>query len=510
MDSLSELIHLVTRKRIKKIELFDEHSRNKSSNYYKLFHGIHSKKYQSDDDAAHDIYQCDASAKKYLILKTRLKQKLLNTLFFLDISPSFSITEYELTKHECDKILFYAEVLMTNDNTGIAVPILEKTMRKAQSLGLTTVEYVCAGHLRAYHCKEKNYKEFLSYKAIADESEERMMAENYSEKSIQYLQARYFKLRSDRENIIEEAEEILQKVGTDVQKYESDKLKHNFHCISTLYNRINQDFKGVLQTQLNQLAHHKKSPHYFSQESREELINQVLNSFLHRRDLEGAEKFLEAEGGKIQADSPKWFAQMEYRFMLGLHSGDFQKAASIFAEALGHSGFRLLPEQEKEKWKTFMAYLHFFYKSHKLKEIRAMIQNSKISFKLSEYVDDRPAFDKDLRGMQIGRLASQVLFYLERWDLTGVSDTIQALNLYCRRYPKRDNNYRSECFIHMLKDMEEEEFRFFQTRKRTEKMYNELQNTPMDYIGEVKQLEVYPYEKIWELILERLKAYRYG
>ena len=87
MDALNELIKLVTKKRVKKVELFDENSRNKSSNYFKLFDGIHTRRYQSDTDAAQDIYQCDPSEKKYLILKTRLKQKLLNTLFFRSGCP---------------------------------------------------------------------------------------------------------------------------------------------------------------------------------------------------------------------------------------------------------------------------------------------------------------------------------------------------------------------------------------------------------------------------------------
>src|SRR4028118_1142287 len=106
MDSLSELIRLVTKKRIKKVELFDESSRNKSSNYFKLFEGIHSGHYRSDQDAAKDIYDCDPSEKKYLILKTRLKQKLLNTLFFLDFEDDENVPAYKNALYDCNKTLY--------------------------------------------------------------------------------------------------------------------------------------------------------------------------------------------------------------------------------------------------------------------------------------------------------------------------------------------------------------------------------------------------------------------
>ncbi|MGB3617499.1 MAG: hypothetical protein WBA12_05225, partial [Catalinimonas sp.] len=101
MNNLRQIIDLVTHKRIKKVELFDESSRNKSSNYYRLFEGIRSRRYQSDDDAAADLYDCAPTEKKYLILKTRLKQKLLNTLFFLDFRDP-DVAEYKTVAYECN------------------------------------------------------------------------------------------------------------------------------------------------------------------------------------------------------------------------------------------------------------------------------------------------------------------------------------------------------------------------------------------------------------------------
>ena len=61
MDSIAEIIKIVTKRRIKKVELFDESSRNKNSNYFKLFEGIHQGTYKSDEEAAKDLYDCDPS-----------------------------------------------------------------------------------------------------------------------------------------------------------------------------------------------------------------------------------------------------------------------------------------------------------------------------------------------------------------------------------------------------------------------------------------------------------------
>jgi hypothetical protein len=508
METLLELINLVTQKRVKKVELFDENSRNKSSNYYKLFGGIHSQRYRNDEEAAQDIYQCAASEKKYLILKTRLKQKLLNTLFFLDVEPSEQISDYESVLNECEKTLFHVKTLLLHKAQYIALPLIEKMLKKAQEYNLTSIEYECAIMMYKHYAEVNLYKDFLLYKAMAERIEQKLMAENNAEKLLVELKISYYKSKVEKEGLVKMAEEFSVIIRRDLQKFNSDKLKDNYLKIKTIQARLLYDFPSVLKYLDEREEHLKNSAKYRSQSQIDEIQIEKMNAYLHLKDFEGAIKYRNQIN--ITSEREVWFILQEYSLLLALHTNNFVDAAQVFQQTLEHSKFRTMPSTQKERWLVFQAYLHYVYKSQKIKAIRLLTQNAKIEFKLSDFLEIKPEFSKSNRGLNMSILTIQLLFYLEKMDTEGMSECIQSLEPYSRRYPKRDASYRSECFIGMLTEMWKEDFRYYQTRKNAEKYYEELNTTPFEYLGGNKYLEVLPYEVIWGTILEKLKQFKYG
>lgn len=510
MDSLGELIKLVTKKRVKKVELFDENSRNKSSNYFKLFDGIHTRKYQSDLDAAKDIYQCDPSEKKYLILKTRLKQKLLNTLFFLDFEDDDNVPEYKSALYECNKTLYCAKVLLMNGSKKIAIPAVEKTLRKAQEYYLTDIELECTKILRAYYSTSNQYKEFLLYRDLAEQIEQRLMAENLSEKYYQEIIATYAKSKSNKSKVKKLSEKCYKALFEDFKKYESTKLSLNYFRIKTLFHQFSDDYRSAIEVTEQMEAYVLKTPQFHPKNRPEELAIQKMNFYVHLRDFVNGEAHAKKSLAAIKSGSNNWFALQEYHFLLAMHATEYIHAAEIFRSVVEQSSFRLLSEVKKERWKTFQAYLHYIYKAKKIREIRAIIQNAKTGFKLSDYLTEVPSFDKQRRGLNIAIITVQVLFHLEKFEIETISTGVKAIKKYCRRYPKKDINFRSECFINMLVNMSAEEFRFYQTRKSSEKFYDEMLSVPMEYHGGNRALEVLPYEVMWDIVLDKLKTYKYG
>jgi hypothetical protein len=508
MESLNELIDLITQKRVKKVELFDESSRNKSSNYFKLFEGIHTEKYSSDDDAAQDIYACNSSEKKYLILKTRLKQKLLNTLFFLDIAPSNEVSDYEVAYYDCQKNLYQVKVLLLNKAYKIAIPIVEKVLKKAQEFGITDIEYECATILRKYFADTNQYKDFLLYKAMADRIEQKMLVENTSERFLEELNITYTKAKSNKEAVYKLADEYAQAIQKDMLRFNSPKLKSNYLKIKTFQSQLADDYKLTLQLLDEHEKHLKNHLKSASPQQLENIQLEKMNSYLHLKDYENGEKYQASV--KLSPEKESWFNLQEYRLLLAMHTNHYLEASQIFHTTVEQSNFKQLSEGLKERWLVFQAYMHYIYKSQKVKTIRLMTQNSKIDFKLSDFIDDRPTYAKNRRSINIAILSIQILFYLEKMDTEGMSDCIQTLEAYTRRYPKKDANYRSECFIAMLVEMWREDFRFYQTRKNAEKHYTELISTTMEYRGGNKAIEVLPYEVMWNTILEKLKQFRYG
>lgn len=508
MESLREFITLITKKRIKKAELFDESSRNKTSNYYKLFDGIHSRKYTSDEVAAQDIYGCPPSEKKYLILKTRLKQKLLNTLFFLDYEGD--TPGHQRAVYECARQLYAVKILLMHDARRVAIPLAEKTLRVAQEFELTDTVAECAKIMREHCAATGQYQEFQEYKVLAERAESLRQAENLAEQYLQELAATSAKAKANRSRMVKLAETFHLALGEVLQTQGSAKLKWLQLRIKTLFHQFSDDYRAAVET-IGQTESFLAQASHFSLPARlKETALQKMNYYLHLKDFAAGETHIRLVEGLFADDNPGKATLCEYRFLLAMHTGHYLEAARIFKAVVGDAGFSRLSAAKRERWRVFQAYLHYIYKHLKVREIKPLIQNSKTGFQLSGFIADKPEFAKEKRGLNIATLTVQILFLLEKMNTAALAEHIGAIEKYARSYPKKDIYFRSECFISLLAKMRDEDFRFYQTRKSLEKMFDEMCSMTMVYQGNIRALEVLPYEVLWRMVLEKLKSHKYG
>ena len=77
MKNLIEISKIVTKKKVKKIEIFDEHTlKHKNSKFNEFYEALMTGKYKNDRDAATALYNCAPTDDKYRQLKSRFRQTL--------------------------------------------------------------------------------------------------------------------------------------------------------------------------------------------------------------------------------------------------------------------------------------------------------------------------------------------------------------------------------------------------------------------------------------------------
>ena len=87
MKHILEIAKIVTKKKVKKIEIFDDYSLSqKSSKFNDFYEAVVNDKFETDEQAAEYLYGSPSTDDKYRQLKSRFKKRLLNTLFFLDVN----------------------------------------------------------------------------------------------------------------------------------------------------------------------------------------------------------------------------------------------------------------------------------------------------------------------------------------------------------------------------------------------------------------------------------------
>nr|MBX2875750.1 hypothetical protein [Saprospiraceae bacterium] len=83
-------------------------------------------------------------------------------------------------------------------------------------------------------------------------------------------------------------------------------------------------------------------------------------------------------------------------------------------------------------------------------------------------------------------------------------DKMESLQAYTHRYLREDDTYRSNCFIKMLLCLPAASFHKKAVLRKADKYWKKLQSKPIEQANQSAELEIVPYEMLWEFVLEGL------
>lgn len=137
MKYLREITQIVTRYREKNIDLLsDEPSSEDEDNISKLYLGLKEGKITSDIEATKEIYESTLIDTRYTTLKNRLKRRLLNHLFFLDIREK-DFSEYVVARYQNTKSVFWINTLSAFGARNSTIKLTESALKQANKYNFT-------------------------------------------------------------------------------------------------------------------------------------------------------------------------------------------------------------------------------------------------------------------------------------------------------------------------------------------------------------------------------------
>ena len=141
MDTLKELVKIVNRRRLSKIDVFDKTFLNQHSTnlYYQLYEGIESGKITDDSSAASYLYETEEKDARYRKLKSRFKSKILKSVLLFDVDELFN-NEVGKAYYECvtyNKILEI--IIQLSGTTKLVYELVKEDYSKALKIGFTEV-----------------------------------------------------------------------------------------------------------------------------------------------------------------------------------------------------------------------------------------------------------------------------------------------------------------------------------------------------------------------------------
>lgn len=503
MEELIALVEVITKNKIKRIDILGNPGSNATSNLQKMYDGIISGELREEEVARDFFYPNSVHKDMYFgRLKRNLFKRLINTLFFIDANQS-EFSDVQSAFYTCYREYAATKMLIGRGARKVAIPMAEKLLRRAIAFEFTNLVVDIARLLRVHYGSiEGNRKKFLSYNVIYKDYLQVLQGESLAEEYYVEL-ATYFANSSATKTEIAETAQVysdeLKALNLPFRTREFDFISYYVH---TLRYEIINDYENMLAVCQEAVAlfetHHQEAQKTIVFTFRLKMMACHIQLKQYTEGEKTVQKCLDMNADGII----NLFGLYHYYMVLLFHSEQWLKASSLFYKAIQSPFYKNLPDNILEQWRIHEAYIEFLIVIGKIEKSARQATDKK--FRISKFLNEMPTYAKDKRGNNITLLILQVLFLLLRKDFDGVIDRMEALNVYCHRYLRKDGTFRSNCFIKMLMILPSAHFNKTAAIRKSAKIRKRLEEVPLETANQSSGLEIVPYELLWELVLETL------
>lgn len=467
----------------------------KFSKENRFINNLKKDKYSSDKEAAQDIYGKLPKDVRYKMLKHRLKKKLYNSLLFIDYSKLGFKSNYQ-KDHECMTLLHQAYILRSQYELDLVINLANKVLAIAEQYDFTN-HMVGALELKSSCYSENgNVKLFnIAVKELKIQVEKR----NKEFQAISLLQTVNLFLRKSvttRKKLLPEVPSIVSQLESLWQQTKSFTTFEAYYKTSIYYYELEGDFDKIVEMTVSSLKWVEEGL------VNKQLFNANYNKFIlvyaHLRSKKyiAGLTYAEIYANDFKYNSVNWFPFMENYFLLALHSRQYELSRVLLEKVFENPSYRTISSTAKERWSLYQSYYTIVSQSS---EFVSKLFKNPYSLSLPEY-------SKDKLGFNVAILILQFIYFLQKEDSEALLYRIESLKKYILTHLKDTFSLRSKTFLKLLILTVTEDFDVNACRKKGQKLYQKLLETPTP--GDAyAEIEIVPYEHLWEHILSILEQH---
>lgn len=506
MDVLRELALIIGKHRKRRVETLDlsEGTNTKIGLFYE---GLLKKRFQTDEEAAAALYGTSKKASKYQKLKYVLRNRLINNLFFIDVSqPSYN--DRQKAYYECYKEWAAVKILLGKNAKVAAVDLSHNILKQAQKYEFTELVVDIARMLRLhYGTIVGDMKKYDYYCTLFEEYEDIWQKENLVEGLYVELMTRYVRTKAQQSEVHAKAKAFLAQIEPVLAGYDAYGIQFCGSLIKMIIPSCINDYEKTVAVCESCVDFFKAKP-YVARLPLQIAYQQKLICCIQLKQYEAGKEAAENALTLMEEGDFNWFKHQEYFFMLAMHTQKYQEAYQVFYKTLKNTRFSYLPGPVQEIWKIYEAYVHYLVEVGQITPKESDRRFTK--FRLGRFLNDTPIFSKDKRGMNIPILIIHILFMIYQKKYNRAIDRMEAIDKYCSRYLKKDDNFRSNCFIRLLLLIPQANFHQAAVGRKATKYLKRLQDVSLEVANQTHEIEIIPYEDLWKFAVESLenKIYR--
>ncbi len=499
MQELIELSSIITKKKLMKLSILGQ-SDSKLDHFYELLAGSQVK---TDDEAAKQLYQKTGSHSPYQKLKSKLKNRMVDMLFLIDVNQPIN-NNAGRAYEEAWRLWAAANLMLLKDAMISGIDYAEKAMRLAIKYEHADLVVQIAKVLRKFYATRMgDEKSFNYYDQLYKNYTKLSQAEAQAEECYERIMMLAVKEKPTGQEISQLGENFYRQLEPLLDQHKTFTIHRFIRYIQVTYLLNACQFEETIEAS-------QKALDFFYQ--KEFNLKSTIIGFLQHQLVcytqlkqyeEGRKKLSECLELYDDYNGYGWFKIMELGLILYFHSKHYQEAYELIKEVLEHPKLRYQDMYTQESWKIYKSYVHYlvFIKKVTPAEDDKQFNN----FRLGKFLNEVPLYSRDKRGMNIPILVIQILFTIAMKRYDQAFDRIEAIEKYTSRYIRKDDHFRSNCFIKMLLQIPVAGFHRRAVQRYAEKYQKKLFSQPLEIANQPHEIEIIPYEELWGMALQSLE-----
>lgn len=495
MDVMKELTAIVSRSKIRKVELL--HDEESDSMLLRLYNGLVEDAFGSDEEAKVFLYG-DSKAPAYRKLKSSLKERLYNHLFFLDTKqPSYN--DRQRAYYEGFRYWAAAKILLGKNARKAGIELAEKLFKEARAYEFTELALDISHTLRLhYGSRMGDAKRFAEYNALYHHYEQLYRLENAAEEYHTRIMLDFVQSKSAKEEKSAQALEFFTLLHPHLAEHDSYLLHFYAYLIEmAIYTAIN-DYRGALAVSHRMVTFFEAKPYTASTPLQVGYYQQFV-CYLQLQDFAGGGLAAKRCKELVVEGSFNWFKYQELYVLLCFRNGAYQVGLDTLFSVKAHPRFSFLDSHSQEYWRLIEAYFYHLYLNQEVDWPEAE------AFRIGKFLNETPIYLKDKAGIHIPILIVQIAILLGQGQFAKVTERIGAIEKYCTRHlKKQEATLRSYYFIRILLLIPDAGFHREAVVRKAESLWQKLQALPLADAGQSFQVELIPYETLWGMMRDVL------
>ncbi len=498
MEDLKRLVKIISKHKQRQYPLLDLKNISESSSKENIFFR-HIKKgtVSTDDEAADLIYSAPSDDDRFRMLKSRLKQKLLNHVFFLDFTENNQKFSNQF-EQECIQQLHQAKMLLFSGEDKIAKSLVLKALTVAERCEFTKHKISCLEDLVKVYSENHQPHLFDDVVRRLHKSRALYAKEEEAREQYYYIKMMVVKSVNSRKKNLSKTEESILTLERLWKETKSFNVFEYSYQLKLLYKELIGDFKNIIPM-LKEIEANKYDGIVLNKYrlDKKQVILSMVRSYFQSWEFEKCIHYIENNAVSFNESLSEWFFLYETYFLSRMYQEEYDHAQKILDRVFSNKAFDQLVTEERDKWDLFRMYLMLAQ------------AGDFVNVNYPEVLVEIPEYHKDKEGFNVAVIILQFIYYLEQRNMDELVKRRDELKRYMANHFKENFSYRSRTIYKLLNIVVECELDLKKVQFKSRYLLKKLSQHKIVSTAYV-EMEIIPYEHLWEMVLKLLKIHESG